>query len=367
MNQTPDYLVVGAGPSGCIIADRMASRGRSVLLIDKRNHVGGNCHDSHDEAGILVHRYGPHYFRTNDDGLLQYLSQFTSWLPAQYIVKSKVGEIYYPLPINLTTLEMFFKQEFTEETARAFVAERCEPITHPANAEEYVLANMGRELYEAFYRPYTLKQWGRSPREIDVAVCGRVPIRFNRDFRYVTHKHQCMPDAGYTAMFTRMVASRDIELQLNTDYAAIKEYCKPKIATVYTGPVDTYFGHCYGTLPWRSLRFEPRHYDKVFQQPCVQVNYPDEQPFTRSVEIKHVTGQIHPATTVIYEYPVATGEPYYPVPSQASREQYARYQELAEHETASCRVHFIGRLARYTYIDMDQAMLAALKAADTLI
>jgi UDP-galactopyranose mutase len=367
MNPTPDYLVVGAGPSGCVIAERLAGRGCSVCLVDKRDHIGGNCHDAYDDAGILVHRYGPHYFRTNDDALLQYLSQFTGWLPAQYIVQSKVGEIYYPLPINLTTLEMFFNRTFDETSAREFIKSRCEPIAQPTNAEEYVLANMGRELYETFYRPYTLKQWGCSPREIDVAVCGRVPIRFNRDCRYVTHRHQCMPADGYTALFTRMVTARGIVVHLNTDYTAIKEYCKPKIATVYTGPVDTYFGHCYGALPWRSLRFEPRYYATVFKQPCVQVNYPDEQPFTRSVEIKHVTGQVHPATTVIYEYPVATGEPYYPVPSQASREQYARYQELAERETALHRVHFIGRLAQYTYIDMDQAILAALKAADTLI
>ena len=353
-----DLLIVGAGPAGCIIAERAANEGRSVLLIDRRPHLAGNCHDSHHASGVLIHRYGPHYFRTNSESLVRYLSAFTEWIPAAYEVRASVGGDLYHFPINLTTLERFFGRELDAESAEHLLASERIPCESPANSEEYVLSRVGRRLFDAFYRGYTRKQWGRDASQLAPSVCGRIPVRLNRDCRYVDAAFQQMPAEGFTELFRRMTANRRIQIELGADYRDLRDV--DRRATVWTGPIDEYFGHRFGPLPYRSLAFDFQAHDREYVQPCVQVNYPDESvPFTRAVEIKHVTGQRHEKTVVSVEYPRSSGEPYYPVPDPSSAALYAKYKALAD---ATPSTFFVGRLAEYRYYNTDEVMLRALAA-----
>lgn len=362
-----DLFVCGAGPVGCVVAERAASvLGWKVLVVERRSHLAGNCHDSIHASGLRIHNYGPHYFRTNDERLLRYLSRFTEWIPGNYIVRSQVGGKLYPFPINLTTLEQFFGRQLAPAAAQRLLAEKRVPFAEPSNSEEFVLSKVGRELYEAFYLPYTLKQWGRHPRDLAPSVCGRVPIRFSRDERYVDHRFQVMPRAGFTALFERMLRHRKIRLLLDCDFREVQKLVQPRRATVYSGPIDLYFDHCYGKLPYRSLQFDFRVSRTEYQQPCVQINYPNDHAWTRSVEIKHVTGQRHPHTVVCYETPQAAGEPYYPVPAAESQRLYERYHARAEQVTRERRVYFCGRLAQYRYFNTDEVMQEALQCFERI-
>ncbi len=356
-----DLLVCGAGPAGCVLAERAASvLGWKVLIVDRRAHIAGNCFDSLHSNGVMIHNYGPHYFRTNHENVLRYLSNFTEWIPAHYEVRSAVRGELFPFPINLTTLEQFFGRKLDIETAERLLAERRVSIAEPRNSEEHVLSRVGPELYEAFYRNYTQKQWGVHPRELAAEVCGRIPIRLDRDCRYVSHKHQVMPRRGFTALFARMIRHRNIRVLLDCPFRDVRDLIRPRRATVYSGPIDEYFGHSFGKLPYRSLNFEFIPHRTEYVQPCVQINYPNEHAYTRSVEIKHVTGQRHAETVVSYETPAANGEPYYPVPRPESATLYRRYQELAERETVRRQVYFCGRLAQYRYFNTDEVVQEAL-------
>jgi UDP-galactopyranose mutase len=360
----PDLLIVGAGPTGCVIAERAATlRGWSSVIVEKRAHIGGNCFDRQHQSGVMIHEYGPHYFRTDHRHILDYLSQFTEWIPGNYVAKSSVNGALLQFPINLTTLESFFGRRFeSSESAEQFLAQRRLPIPHPANSEEFVLSRVGRELYEAFYLGYTLKQWGRHPRDLAPEVCGRIPVRLNRDERYVEQKFQLTPKHGFTELFRRMISNPLIQVMQNTDYREVTGAITPRQATVYCGPLDEYFDHRLGRLPWRSLRFEFKEFDREFVQPCVQINYPDQRPYTRSVEIKHVTKQKHAKTVVSYEYPSDEGDPYYPVLDASSQALHRRYLELADNEWRLKRVLLSGRLGRYKYINMDEAVGSAFEA-----
>jgi UDP-galactopyranose mutase len=363
-----DLLIVGAGPVGCVVAEQAATkRGWKSLLIDKRSHLAGNCFDGLHDSGVLIHKYGPHYFRTNSEQLYSYLSQFTEWVPGQYFVKVKSKERLYSFPINLITLEQFFQRPFDEESAKKLLEEIRVPIAQPKNSEEFVLSRVGPKLYETFYLGYTLKQWERHPKDLDPSVCGRIPVRFNRDERYVDHKYQVTPKEGFTSMFKKMVKKPQIEFKPNVDYREIKNQIVPKVATVYCGPADEYFDYKLGKLPWRSLDFEFREYKKEFVQPCVQINYPTEYSYTRSVEIKHTTHQKSENTVVSYEYPREIGDPYYPVPSAEANSLFSRYKELIERETASNAIYFSGRLANYKYLNTDEAIESAFKTFDQIV
>lgn len=362
-----DLLVVGAGPSGCVVAERAAELlGLAVLVIDRRDHLAGNCFDRCHASGVFIHDYGPHYFRATSETLVAYLSRFTDWIPADYRVVSEWRGEHYPFPINLTTLEKFFGRALTAESAALLLRGKATPIAAPANSEEYVLSRVGRELYEAFYLDYTTKQWGRHPRDLDPSVCGRIPIRLDRDHRYTDAPFQKMPAKGYAEMFRRMLGHPRIEVRLGTEFDDLRANLPPPRATVYCGPLDEYFGYCFGNLPWRSLHFEHVVREVELSQPCVQINFPDARAYTRSVEIKHITRQRHPATVVTFEYPRAVGEPYYPVPSRESRGQFERYRELAEREEREHQVFFTGRLATYRYMNSDEAMLLALSTFERL-
>ncbi len=362
-----DIVIVGSGPVGCAVAERAAKVcGWTSLIIEKRGHIGGNCHDRYDENGILIHQYGPHYFRTDNIQVYNYLSQFTEWVSGNYYVKSFSQGQFFSFPINLNTLEQFFNTKLTAAEALALLEKKRLKINNPQNSEEFVLSRIGKELYEAFYLNYTLKQWGCHPRNLPPSICGRIPIRTTRDEGYFDNQVQTMPKLGYSAMFSKMISDQRIQLLLKTDYKTVKNTFKPKIATVYCGPIDEYFDYKHGKLGWRSLRFDFKTYDKKLIQPCVQINYPNDFEYTRSVEIKHVTNQKHEKTVVSYEYPTSIGDPYYPIPTEENTLLYKKYVADAEIEHQKKNVYFSGRLANYSYINMDEAFEIGLKTFEKI-
>jgi len=376
-----DFLIIGAGFSGLVTAERLASAGWKCVVVDRREHIGGNAHDCIDAAGVLIHPYGPHYFRTNSPRVVEYLSRFTTWHEVSYTIKSHTHGRYWSFPINLNTFEEYLGRESTEEEFSAWLEKTRVPVEHPGNSEEVIISQVGRELYELFFEGYTLKQWQRHPRELDASVCGRIPLRTNRDNRYLVDNFQALPADGYNALFEKLLESTPgIELRLGMDFQEAKAHWKYK-HLVFTGPIDEYFGRCYGPLPYRSLRFEHESFTNEqltpyqtvsgkpgFWQPALQVNYPEAAvPYTRIVEIKHATGQNIGASTIIREFPKdwAPGdEPYYPIPAPDARAAYQRYAALAATET---NTSFIGRLASYRYYNMDQVTAMALAEADQLL
>ena len=357
---TWDYLIVGAGFAGAVLAERLASQtGASCLVIDRRDHIGGNAHDAYDAHGVLLHSYGPHYFRTNSDRIVDYLSQFTEWRRVDYKILSWARGRFWQFPINLNTYEQWIGREATSEEMELAMASWRVPIDHPKNSEEVMISQVGVELYEMFFKNYTRKQWRRDASELDASVCGRIPVRLNRDDRYLSEKFQALPKDGYSAMFRKMLAHRKIEVRLKTDYRQAREEIRHR-HLIYTGAIDAYFEECYGALPYRSLRFERETFEQEFFQPALQVNYPNDHEFTRIVELKHATGQRLPVTTIVREYPedfLPGREAYYPVPAPESRALYERYAARAAEEPGTT---FVGRLATYRYYNMDQVVGMAL-------
>ena len=364
---TVDFLIVGTGFAGAVLAERLASQaGQTCLVVDRRNHIGGNAYDYHDRAGVRLHAYGPHYFRTNSDRVVRYLSQFTEWHPVEYKILSWSDGRYWQFPINLNTFEQFIGHPSTTDEMEATLAKWRVPIASPRNSEEVIVSQVGWPLYEKFFKNYTRKQWKRDPRELDPSVCGRIPIRTNRDDRYLPDKFQALPAAGYTAMFGKMLAHPGIQVLTGTDYRSLTSDVKFR-HMIYTGPVDEFFDHRHGPLMYRSLRFEHETVGKEFYQPVMQVNYPNDHDFTRIVEIKHATGQQLPVTTIVREYPAdyaPGGEPFYPIPAPDTRALYEKYAALA---AARKDVSFIGRLANYRYYNMDQVVALALTEFDSLV
>jgi len=361
-----DFLIVGAGFAGSVLAERIASQlGKTCLIVEKRNHIGGNAYDHYDGAGVLLHTYGPHYFRTNSQRIIDYLSQFTGWREVEYKILSWTHNRYWQFPINLNTFEQLIGRPSTTEEMEAQLAEWRVPIDRPKNSEEVIVSQVGWKLYEMFFKNYTRKQWQRDAKELDPSVCGRIPIRTNRDDRYLSEKFQALPKDGYTPMFQKMLSNPKIEVRLNTDFREARAQVQFK-HLIYTGPIDEYYNHCFGRLPYRSLRFEPETLAQEFFQPAMQVNYPNDHDFTRIVEIKHATGQRLPSTTIVREYPQDFGpgrEPYYPIPAPDARALYSKYAERA---TLEKDVTFVGRLATYRYYNMDQIVGMALAEFDRL-
>jgi UDP-galactopyranose mutase len=352
-----DWFVVGAGFAGSVLAERLANdANQRVLVCDVRNHIGGNAYDFYDEAGILVHRYGPHIFHTNSREVFDYLALFTDWRPYEHRVLASVDGRLVPLPINLDTINTLYGLNLNSEELDGWFGERAEPRETVRTAEDLVVSKVGRELYEKFFRNYTRKQWDLDPSELDASVTSRVPTRTNRDCRYFTDTYQSMPAHGYTRMFERMLAHPNIKVLLNADYREIEHFL-PYERMVYTGPIDEYFEFQYGKLPYRSLDFRFETHDVPVHQASPVVNYPNEHAYTRITEFKYLTGQEHPKTTIVYEYPRAEGDPYYPVPRRENGELYKRYKELAD---ALDDVVFVGRLATYRYYNMDQVVAQAL-------
>ncbi|HEY9635038.1 MAG TPA: UDP-galactopyranose mutase [Coleofasciculaceae cyanobacterium] len=352
-----DYLVVGAGFSGSVIAERIATQlGKKVLVVDKRSHIGGNAYDHYDNSGILVHKYGPHIFHTNSRDVFEYLSKFTEWRSYEHRVLASVDGQLVPIPINLDTINKLYGLNLTSFQVEEFLASLAEPKEHIRTSEDVVVSKVGRELYEKFFRNYTRKQWGLDPSELDKSVIARIPTRTNRDDRYFTDTYQAMPLYGFTRMFENMLNHPNIKVMLNTDYREIQKAI-PCREMIYSGPVDEFFDLRYGKLPYRSLEFKHETHNKHVFQSAPVVNYPNEQLYTRITEFKYLTGQEHVKTSIVYEFPRAEGDPYYPVPRPENAEIYKKYKALAD---ATPGVYFVGRLATYKYYNMDQCVAQAL-------
>lgn len=352
-----DFLIVGAGFAGSVLAERLASvADKKVLLIDKRNHIGGNAYDFYDEAGVLVHKYGPHIFHTNSREVFDYLSNFTEWRTYQHKVLASVDGQLVPIPINLNTINKLYGLNLSSEDVEDFFRARAEQLPEIRTSEDVVVSKVGRELYEKFFRNYTRKQWDLDPSQLHASVTARVPTRTNKDDRYFTDTYQAMPLHGYTRMFERMLDHPNIKVMLNTDFKEIQDEISHK-KVIYTGPVDEYFDYRYGKLPYRSLEFRFETLDQERFQETGTINYPNDYGFTRITEFKYLTGQDHKKTTVVYEFPKSEGDPYYPIPRAENAELYKKYQTLAEQLT---NTFFVGRLATYRYYNMDQVVAQAL-------
>ncbi|MBS1815012.1 MAG: UDP-galactopyranose mutase [Acidobacteria bacterium] len=357
-----DYMIIGAGFAGSVLAERLASHGSKVLVVDRRNHIGGNAYDFYNDAGILVHKYGPHIFHTNSEKVFQYLSRFTEWRPYEHRVQTSVDGQLVPMPINVDTLNKLFGLNLTCQQVEGFLQSLAEPREKIVTSEDVVVSKVGRDLYEKFFRNYTRKQWDLDPSELDASVAARVPVRTTRDDRYFTDKFQAMPLHGYTRMFEKMLDHPNIRIMLNTDYNDIKDEISFR-KLIFTGPVDEYFDYCYGKLPYRSLNFVHQTHDREVYQPAAVVNYPNEHAYTRITEFKYLTGQEHAKTSIVFECPTAEGDPYYPIPQPQNAELYAKYKALAE---ALPDVHFAGRLGTYKYYNMDQVVAQSLTLAEKL-
>ena len=352
-----DYLIVGAGLAGAVMAERLATQaGKKILLIDKRGHIAGNTYDYYNNDGILVHKYGPHIFHTNSKEVFDYLGQFTPWRPYEHRVLASVDGMLVPIPINLNTINKLYNLHLNSSEVDDFFRSRAEHRDRVMSSEDVVVSKVGRELYEKFFKGYTRKQWDLDPSELDASVTARIPTRNNLDDRYFTDTYQAMPLYGYTRLFEKMLDHPNIKIMLNTDYKEIEDTI-PFREMIYTGPIDYYFDYCFGKLPYRSLEFRFETIEKKVCQPTGTVNYPNEHLYTRITEFKYLTGQQHPKTTIVYEYPKAEGDPYYPVPRPENAVLYKKYQMLAAELK---NVHFTGRLGTYKYYNMDQVVAQSL-------
>ena len=358
-----DFLIVGAGFAGAVVAERMARAfDKKVLVVDRRPHVGGNAFDHHDAHGILVHRYGPHIFHTNSEQVFEYLSQFTEWRPYEHRVLASVEGMLVPVPINLDTVNQLYNLRLTSNEVEQYLASKAEKPASIKTSEDVVVSKVGRDLYEKLFRNYTRKQWGVDPSELDAQVTARIPVRTDRDDRYFTDRFQAMPLNGYTRMFENMLDHPNITLALGADYREVVGQVNFQ-QLVYSGPVDEYFDFRFGKLPYRSLRFEHKTLNEVQHQKVGVVNYPNDHAYTRVTEFKHLTGQVHPKTSIVYEYPASQGDPYYPVPREENARLYKQYAELA---ASHPEVQFVGRLATYKYYNMDQVVAQALTLCSRL-
>ena len=351
-----DFLIVGCGFAGAVLAERLADAGKKILIVDKRDHIAGNAYDFYNEDGILTHKYGPHIFHTNSEEVFRYLSRFTDWRPYEHRVLGSADGQLVPIPINLTTINKLYGKNLTSDEVKDFLASKAELRNPVLTSEDVVLNTVGKELYEKFFRGYTKKQWDLDPSELDASVTSRVPTRTNNDDRYFTDTFQAMPKHGYTEMFRKMLSHKNISIMLNTDYKDIIEII-PHQNLIYTGPIDAYFDFCFGKLPYRSIDFKFETLNQEVYQSTGTINYPTSNLYTRITEFKYLTGQSNHKTTIVYEYPTAEGDPYYPIPRKENQEIYNQYKKLAEQTP---NVYFTGRLGTYKYYNMDQVVAQSL-------
>lgn len=357
-----DIVVVGAGISGATIAQKYAEKGKKVLVLERRDHIGGNCYDYYDEAGVLISKYGAHIFHTSLEDVWEYVRRFSKWKPYEHRVLSSVDGKLVPVPVNITTInEIFGANISTGEEMREFLAKEIIEIPHPQNSEDSALSRVGPHLYAKMFKNYTEKQWDMDPKFLDASVLDRIPVRYSFDDRYFSDPYQAMPEEGYTKIFERMLDHPNIKVNLKTDYFTVKDALPKEALLFFTGPIDGFFDYKFGEkLEYRSIRFVFETLDMNYFQSNSVINYPNEHDYTRIVEYKYLYQQeLARKTTISREYPTWEGEPYYPVPSARNRELYARYQKEAL-ELEAQGVYFVGRLANYKYFNMDQAFKNAL-------
>ena len=356
------YLIVGAGLSGCTLAHRLAEAGHQIHIIEKRDHIAGNCYDELDRNGILVNRYGAHLFHTNSERVWTYINQFAEWIPWYHKVVGRIQDKYFPIPVNIDTVNLLCNTHLQTETEmKEWLQRNTVASVYPENSEEVALARVGPVLYEMIFKEYTFKQWAKYPAELDPSVLERIPVRTDHNPNYFSDRFQALPKDGYTRFIQKMIDSPLISVSVNTEYS--HEMKEEYDAVFYTGPIDHYFkNHNLALLEYRSIRFETEYLEQDQFQPNSVVNYPLEEAFTRIVEYKHFLNQDVPGkTTIVKEYTVGDGDPYYPVPTQRNKDVYEMYKQLADKEVG---VYFVGRLANYKYYNMDAAILNALEVAD---
>lgn len=359
-----NFLVVGAGFAGSVAARQLAEYGFSVLVIDARNHIGGNAYDCEDEHGVLTHKYGPHIFHTGSKFVFDWLSRYTDWREYEHRVKAFVAGQYLPFPINLTTLRLLHAYNYTSAEMKEFIDSKRLKNLDIVSSQDLVLSTVGKDLCELFYSNYTMKQWGLALSELSPGVAARIPLRFNEDDRYFTDQFQFMPKNGYTSLFNNILDHHLIDVRLGVRFEELKGSVVYS-HTIYTGSVDEYFGYCFGKLPYRSLYFEHYHIPNMeYLQNVGTINYPNDHDYTRITEFKYLTGQICAGTSLVKEYPRGEGEPYYPIPTTENQSRYAQYAAKAK---ARKDVTFIGRLAEYKYYNMDQVVMSSLNAVRSLL
>lgn len=383
-----DYVIVGAGLSGAVVAERIANvLKKKVWVLEKRQHIGGNCYDYIDDNGLRINKYGAHIFHTNNERVYDYITSFSEWIRYDHKVLSYVDDQYVPIPVNINTVNKLYNLSIRNKVEMKqwleSVQVKYDQIT---NSEEmcksryyiYPLFDIyryrvGNDLYEKLFKDYTYKQWNKYPKELDASVLARIPIRMTHDDRYFTDKYQLLPKDGYTSFIGKLLNHELITVKLNTDFFDIKDeisFCK----LIYTGPIDQYYANSgYEKLEYRSIDFvEHRYKNTNFVQPASVVNYPKlDVPYTRIVEYKHFWNQFHsPHTTIVCEYSHDSAisisenrEPYYPVPNERNLKLYERYKQLTETEH---NVYFVGRLANYKYFNMDEAILNSLILFDDI-
>ena len=364
--ESKKVLIVGAGPVGCTVAEILSRKSFKIDIIDNRNHIAGNCYDFKNNYGVLIHKYGPHYFRTDKKKIFRYLSNFTKWIPGEYNVNTYVDKKYFDFPINLNTINKFFNKKFTSLQAKKYLKKISVRTNIKTNFESYLLSKIGKDLFKKFYKNYTIKQWGVNTNQISVSVAKRIPIRFDRNNDYINAKYKYMPKRGFTEMFKKMISSKNISIFLKKKYIYSSNDLKKYRYIIYTGPVDAFFNFKFGRLSWRSLKFNFTTYNQKFKQHCLQINYPNEYKFTRKVEYKHVTKQKINYTTVSKEFPKSEGDPYYPVSTKKDKKLLRIYNKKKK-EFEKRGVLFGGRLADYKYINTDQAIEIGLNLAEKII
>lgn len=356
-----DIVIVGAGISGLTLAERYSGLGKKVLIIESRDHIGGNCYDYINDDGILVSRYGPHYFHTNDKEVWDYIHKFSQWEPYEHRVIAHVDGKEVPIPINIKTVNALFGLSIRSQAQmRRWLKENVPDIPSPKNAEEAAIARVGNVIYEKIFKGYTKKQWDKDPRDLSQEITNRIPVRINDDDRYFVDKYQALPKYGYTKFFEKMIEKKNIHIMLNTTWDDIKSKITYSDKLFFTGRIDSYFNNIFEPLEYRSLRFEFETLSQEHFQRYAQENYPSENiPFTRIVEYKVATGQKSPKTTISREFPTWDGDPYYPVLSKRNQKLYKKYQKAAN-SLQKDNIYFVGRLANYKYFNMDQAFKNAL-------
>jgi len=356
-----DIIIIGAGISGCVLAERFSSiLNKKVCIIEKRDHIGGNCYDYIDDNGILINKYGAHLFHTNYEDVWNYINLFDTWSRWEHKVFGHVDNKFVSIPVNITTINVLCNENIqTESECNEWLEKNQIKYDTIENSEQIAKSRVGEILYEKIFKHYTFKQWNKYPDELNPEVLQRIPIRNNFDDRYFSDKYQALPTSGYTHFFKNLINFSNINVLLNTDFFQLdKNLIKDKII-IYTGPIDLYFNdHNLEKLEYRSINFVKESYKNMhYYQPNSVINYPQNNTdFTRIVEYKHFLNQSSPHTTIVKEYTTDIGEPYYPVPNKKNMELYEKYKQLAHKETLEKNVYFIGRLANYKYYNMDQAI-----------
>lgn len=365
-----DFLIVGCGFSGCVIANELAKKSHKITLIDKRNHIGGNCYTYVNDYGIIIHKYGPHIFHTDKKKIWDYVRKYAKFEDYTNRVKCFHKGIIYSLPINLHTINQFFKKSFSPSEAEIFIKKQTLKIKNPANFEEQAMTMVGEKIYEAFFKSYTEKQWGRDPKNIPASILKRLPLRFNYDDNYFNHPYQGMPVNGYTEIFEKLLKPKNIKAKLN--YPFDKAQPKNYDHTIFSGPLDEYFNFRYGSLDYRTLDFDQEIHNVYDYQGNAVINYPDATvPFTRITEHKHFHSRSKNESikkTVIFKEfsreAAIKDEKFYPVRLVDDKSHLSKYVQEAKKLKG---ISFIGRLGTYQYLDMDKTIYLALRASSKII